>query len=93
VSRGWPDHAIVDISASTATRTGSGNDSQLREWPPWVASGLMHRSRKALFDHFVGLSEQQARQLQAELPCSFLVHGELKFRWELDRQFGRISTT
>jgi hypothetical protein len=33
----------------------------------------MHRSKKALFDHFVGGSEQQARQLQAELPCSFLV--------------------
>jgi hypothetical protein len=30
VSRGWPDHAIVDIAAGIATRSGSGNDSALR---------------------------------------------------------------
>jgi hypothetical protein len=53
----------------------------------------MHRSKKALFDYFVGASEQQERQLQAELPCSFLVHDQLKFRWGLNRQFGRIGTT
>jgi hypothetical protein len=58
----------------------------------WQADS-MHRSKKALFDHFVGASEQQGRQLQAELPCSFLVHDKLKFRWGLNRQFGRIGTT
>src|ERR1700720_2822495 len=52
----------------------------------------MHRSKKALFDHFVGGSEQQGRQLQAELPSSFLVHDKLKFGWGLNRQFGRIGT-
>jgi hypothetical protein len=52
----------------------------------------MHRSKKALFDHLVGESEQRGRQLQAELPCSFLVHDKLKFRWGLNRQFGRIGT-
>jgi hypothetical protein len=56
----------------------------------WKAA--MHPA-KALFDHFIGASEQQARELQAELPCSFLVHYKLKFRWELNRQFGRIGTT
>jgi hypothetical protein len=53
----------------------------------------LHRSKKALFDHDVGASEQQGRQLQAELPCSYLVHDKLKFRWGLNRQFGRIGAT
>jgi hypothetical protein len=33
------------------------------EFPQWVESGHMHRSKKALFDHVVGASEQQGRQL------------------------------
>src|SRR5262249_456393 len=50
------------------------------EWLGRVANGRMHRSKKALFDHFVSAREQQGRQLQTELPCSFLVHDKLKFR-------------
>ena len=38
-------------------------------------------------------SEQRGWQLQAELPCSFLVHDQLKFGWGLNRQFGRIGAT
>ena len=45
-----------------------------------------------LFDHLVGASDQRGRQLQAELPCSFLVHDQLKFGWGLNRQFGWIGT-
>jgi hypothetical protein len=30
-------------------------------------------------------SEQQGRQLQAELPCGFLVHEKLKFGWGLEQ--------
>jgi hypothetical protein len=78
-------------------RTGSSCPTPaLRDTRPdrlnWVDSGLTHRS-KALFDYFVGASEQQGRELQAELPCTYLVHDKLKFRRELDRQFGRIGTT
>ncbi len=36
-------------------------------------------ARKALFNHFVGASEQRGRDLHPELPCSFLVHDQLKF--------------
>ena len=46
----------------------------------------------SLFDHLVGTSKQRGRQLQPELPCSFLVHDQLKFGWSLNRQFGRIGT-
>jgi hypothetical protein len=31
----------------------------------------MHRSKKTLFDYFVGAREQQGRQLRAELPVQF----------------------
>ena len=44
------------------------------------------------FDHLVGAGEEGGRQLQVELPCSFLVHDQLKFGWGLNRQFGRIGT-
>jgi hypothetical protein len=43
--------------------------------------------------HFVGAGEQRGRQLQAELPCSFLVHDHLKLGCGLNRQFGRTNTT
>jgi hypothetical protein len=65
----------------------------LRERHPFEGRILLHRSKKALFDYFVGASEQQERQSQVELLCSFLVHDQLKFRWGLNRQFGRIGTT
>ena len=57
----------------TSDRFGStAVDPQLaRERRRPAASGLMHRSKKALFDYFVGASEQQGRQLQAELPVQF----------------------
>ena len=57
-----------------------------------ATTGLMHRSKEALFNHFVGASEQRGRDLQPELPCSFLVHDQLKFGWRLNRQFRSIGT-
>jgi hypothetical protein len=33
----------------------------------------MYRSKNALFDHFVGASEQYGRQLKTKLARSFLV--------------------
>ena len=44
------------------------------------------------FNHVICESEPLARQLQAELPGSFLVHDQLKLGWALDRQLGRIGT-
>jgi hypothetical protein len=53
--------------------------------PVRATTGLMHRSKERLFNHFVGASEQRGRELHPELPCSFLVHDKLKFRGALDR--------
>jgi hypothetical protein len=50
-----------------------------------------HRSKKALFDHCVDASDQQGRQLQAELPYSFFVDDKLIFRWSLNGQLGGIG--
>ena len=47
---------------------------------------LAHR----LFDHLVGLSQQQWRHGEAERFGSFEVDGQLKFGRLLDRQIGRF---
>ena len=94
---GYPRKAIEKpvlrfLGAHTFSR---GLDPKRKLAPPSLGATtrLMHRSKKALFDHLVGLRDQQGRQLQAELPCSFLVHDQLKFGWGLNRQSGRIGTT
>ena len=59
-----------------------------------VSHNRAHASQQeGLFDHLVGASEQLRWQLKAELPCSFLVHDQLKFGWRLNRQFRSIGTT
>lgn len=49
------------------------------KWRDVTQAGLSHCSKKTLFDHLVGTSEQRGRDLQAELLCSFLVYNQLKF--------------
>ena len=48
--------------------------------------------QEGLFDQLVGASEQLEWQLKGQLPCSLLVHDQLKFGWRLNSHFRSIGS-
>jgi hypothetical protein len=70
----------------------SGLKSDISPCPFRANNGLMHRSKKSLFDHFVGAGEQHGRHGDAELLCRLEIDYQLELGGLFDRQVGWLCT-
>ena len=59
--------------------------------PHSITNGLMHRSRKFLFDYLIGTAERREWHWDAEGLGGFQVDDQFDLRGLLDRQVGRIA--
>ena len=61
-----PDSDLLVPKSNFRFAPKSGLKADVRPCPKSAITGLMHRSKKALFDHFIGLGEYRRRHREAE---------------------------
>src|SRR6516162_10707428 len=71
--------------------TNSGHSSVRAACQLWANSGLMHRSREALFDNLIGELLQLWGYIDSERPSGLEVNHQLEFGRLLHRQIGGLG--
>jgi len=80
---------VADLACGTLSVRAAESPKQQRSsgWgracPPTAISGLMHRSKKRLFDHLVGYLLQLQGHLKAERLGRREVDNQIEFSWLL----------